>query len=429
MALFSQAVVRRVRPLLRVFSMAAVVALVAAIAVAQEPEPPADDAEKTPTTYFDLRTSKDLLSRQIADRYFNLVKLQEWTSDKGTKINAKYVSHSNDQTSVTLAVARGSGAARVMKEVTVPTIRLSKTCQSRVKQIATMQKRLDDLLAKAAEEPADPNSPDQIAATRGRPMADEAGVQPPPRRVRPRPGATIAAQPAATPQPPPAAAPGPPVPSPSADDGSEDPLGFGELPAAPAGLPPGAAVPQPPLSGDTFVPPGAIPPPAAPPAEVGAANPPGDPEAWRTDYEAFRASIQVDSTLGEPQAKFGAIKELQAALDLVQKQDADGDVGKEELAERAKTFDAVGEFTWEGTMTDIDASSEDWTQRLNLQPLPEPLELGLFLAEKNPGNWQRFRVGDRVRFVGRFVDYDPIGDLTAEIRFPDEQPAPPVRRR
>jgi hypothetical protein len=39
-------------------------------------------------------------------------------------------------------------------------------------------------------------------------------------------------------------------------------------------------------------------------------------------------------------------------------------------------------------------------------------------------------VGDRVRFVGRFVDYDPaVGDLTAEIRFPDEQPAPPARRR
>jgi hypothetical protein len=414
----------------RCLALAAAIAMSSACGTtfAQEAAPPAEDAEETPTTYFDLRTSKDLLSRQIADRYFNLVKLQEWGSDKGTKINAKYVSHTDDLKSVTLAVARGSGAARVMKEVTVPTNRLNKTGQSRVKQIATLQSRLDDLLAKAAEEPAEPGSPEYVAPDTGAPMVNETGVQP--RRERRSPRTPPLEQPIETPHAPPAAIPSVGMESPSADDGSEDPLGFGELPAAPAGVPPGAAFPQPPISVEANVPPGVIPPGAAPPAEGGAATPPSDPEAWRTDYEAFRANIQVDSTPGVPQAKFGSIKELQAALDLVQKQDADGDVGEDELAARAKAFAAVGEFTWEGTLTDADASSGDWTQRLNLQPLPEPLELGLFLAEENPGNWQRFRVGDRVRFVATFVDYDPaVGDLDAEIRFPDEQPAPPVRRR
>jgi hypothetical protein len=186
------------------------------------------------------------------------------------------------------------------------------------------------------------------------------------------------------------------------------------------------------------MPAGAVPPPEAtegqfapgPPANVsfpgGAEEQAGnvDPAQWRTSYDAFRANVQVDSTLGIPQVKFRAINELQAALDEVRQEEADGDVGEEELAERARKFAAVGEVTWEATLTDADVSAGDWTARLNLPPLPEPLELNLALDEKNPGNWQSLKAGERVRFVGRFVDYDPaVGDLVMEIRFPGQRGA------
>jgi hypothetical protein len=51
------------------------------------------------------------------------------------------------------------------------------------------------------------------------------------------------------------------------------------------------------------------------------------------------------------------------------------------------------------------------------------LSIGFILdPDRPPGNWQRFKAGDRVKFVGRFIDSD-LGDLTAAIRFPDEAAA------
>jgi hypothetical protein len=290
-----------------------------------------------------------------------------------------------------------------------------------VKQIATLQKLLDELAAKAGEEPADPNQPGgEVAADPGTPMVDEQGAEPRPRTVRrPSRARPSEIEPVATGAPeaiaPAAAA------APADDGGGNDPLGFGELPANPpvvAGAG-GAQIPfQPPGAAPVFESPEGVAPPVAR----------ADPRAWRTDYEAFRANIQVDSTLGVPQVKFRSIRELQAAVDEVGKQEADGSVGEEEIAERAKKFAEVGEFIWETTLVDADVSSGDWTQRLNLAPLPEPLSITFQLQEKDPGNWQSLQTGDRVRFTGRFIDY-ATGDLIAEIRFPEDQPAPPVKRR
>src|SRR3990172_9326124 len=114
--------------------------------VGQEPQPAAEASPEEPT-YFDLRRSKDRLTQQLAERYFNLVKLQEWSSDKGTKISAKYVSHDPALKWVKLAAVRGSGKDRVTKELAVDLTKLSKTCQSRVKQIATLQTKLHELAA------------------------------------------------------------------------------------------------------------------------------------------------------------------------------------------------------------------------------------------------------------------------------------------
>jgi hypothetical protein len=382
------------------FLLACLITCVPLLAPAQEPPAAETATDEKPTTYFDLRQSKDLLSRQIADRYFNLVKLQEWTSDKGSKINAKYVSHADDLTSVTLAVARGTGAARVMKEVTVPTNRLNKTCQSRVKQIDTLQKRLDDLLAKAAAEPADPAAPGYVAPDPGAPMLDDRGQQPPPRRVRQRSQTAATQQPAAAP-------PSAPTVSPSADDGSVDPLGFGELPAAPAAaLPAGLA--QPPTAGVPSPPPEAFPPAAEPPG-VSAAPPSNDDEAWRTSYDAFRANFNITSGERGVDVDWGELEELR-------------DVGKgipAEFENRKEPAPAVvaldlPEVQWEAIYTGLPSNGPQGVITFDVLPLPPPLRIEFRLSDPTGqlGGAEESKVlndnvGKRLRFQGKLAMSSP----------------------
>jgi hypothetical protein len=381
---------------------------IAHVAYTQEEQPPAAvtaDAATTPSTYLDLRRSKDRVTRLWAERYFTLTKLQEWGSAKGTKAKRKYVSHSPDLASVTLADAQG-------KQTEVQVAQLDKTCQSRVKQIAATQKKLDELLASGAKaDPAQPGA--EPGGDPGSPMVDERGVQPGPRRPqatrRPaRPGREEPTQ-----QPPAVERPSTPTETPPVDDGNPDPLGFGELPANPAAaFPPGtpgttATVGVPLLGGEQ-------------PARTGNLKASGK-EAWRSDYDAFRATLTSNASREAPQANWSAIKELQAAADVINKWEATGSVGEDAHREIAKMFGAVGEFTWEATLTDADVSTGDWTERLNLPPLPEPLAIGFILdKERPPGNWQQFNAGDRVKFVGRFIDIEDGTSIVAAIRFPGD---------
>ena len=162
------------------FGIVLLVALAGRIGDAQEAPvvdaPPAEAGSlaDSDTTYYDLRRSKDRTTRQWAERYFNLTKLQEWSSAKGKKVKAKYVAHAEDLSSVTLAVAQG-------KEVRVPVAQLDKSCQSRVKQIAVTQKKLDELIAEGAK--GEPGKAGETAASDpGAPMVDEIGAQPPRRQ-------------------------------------------------------------------------------------------------------------------------------------------------------------------------------------------------------------------------------------------------------
>jgi hypothetical protein len=210
---------------------------------AQEPEAPAADAADTGSgdPYFDLRKSKDRVTRQWAERYFNLVKFQEWSSDKGKTIKAKYVSHQPDLSSVTLLVVRGSGASRTEQEVAVKVAQLSKSGQSRVKQIDITQKKLDELIAAGATAGESGQTPGQPAVSPGTPMIDEQGAEPAPRRTATRTRATRVRDTATSP----AAPAGRTVKAHSvADDGNPDPLGFAEL-APPSGQPatPAAGLP------------------------------------------------------------------------------------------------------------------------------------------------------------------------------------------
>jgi hypothetical protein len=102
-------------------------------------------------TYLDLRHSKDPATQDFADRYFNLVRVQEWRDKSGKKVRARYVTHDPDLTWVKLEIAKGSGTDRAVEERTVRVDQLSPACQSRVREIATRQAKLDELLAAEKE--------------------------------------------------------------------------------------------------------------------------------------------------------------------------------------------------------------------------------------------------------------------------------------
>ena len=196
---------------------------------------PGTDAKDTPPPgvdkfYFDLSKSKDRATKSLAERYINMLKVQEWSDQSGNfRTVARYMKHAPDLTTVTIEIVKGRGAEQKSEPKTVPVDKLSKACQSRVRQIDAIQKRLQELAATMpGENGLPPGSP-------GAPMVDERGVEPGPTAgVGPEGGPAAVAAEAA--------------PDPSASE--PDPLGFAEL----------ADVPLPPAGGAT-------------PPEAGPANP------------------------------------------------------------------------------------------------------------------------------------------------------------
>jgi hypothetical protein len=209
--------------------------LLVSIAGAQERIPAgAADANASPPPpgvdkfYYDLsqlKDPKDRATKSLAERYISLVKTQEWSDLSGNfKTVAYYVKHDPNLTTVTIEIVKGRGTDRKTEQKTVPVDKLSKSCQSRVRQIDAMQKKLKELAAtKPGENGATP-VPGEVP--------ENPGAQPIPNEGRPQPGVGEA---------PPAAGP-----DPSASD--PDPLGFAEIqdlgvPLSPGEVPPPPATP------------------------------------------------------------------------------------------------------------------------------------------------------------------------------------------
>jgi hypothetical protein len=197
------------------------------------PAPPPPGVDKY---YWDLAQSKDPKDRLVkshAERYLNLVKVQEWSDLSGKfRTIARYVKHDPNLTTVTIESVKGRGAERTTKEVTVPVDKLSKNCQSRVKQIDTMQKKIKEMA------PPKPGENGVLAGVPGEVPGGELASAPGPEGG---PSAPM-------PQPPTA-----PEPDPSASE--PDPLGFAEVeltPPVPPGPPGGEGLPpggeQPPVT-------------------------------------------------------------------------------------------------------------------------------------------------------------------------------------
>jgi hypothetical protein len=131
----------------RILLVAAIVAACAhSLAVAQEV---ATDAERT---YGELRSAKDARTRLLGERWSNLIRLQEWNDATGKfATTAKYVEHDPELQWVKLRMIKGTGANRVVKDVTIPVAKLSKTCQSRVRQISVLREKVATAAIEAAK--------------------------------------------------------------------------------------------------------------------------------------------------------------------------------------------------------------------------------------------------------------------------------------
>lgn len=190
--------------------------------------PPPPGVEKY---YWDLAKSNDRVLRSMAERYVGLVKTQEWSDLSGkNKTIAHYVKHDPQLTTVTIRIMRGRGTERTSEDKAVQVDKLSKSCQSRVRQIDIAQKKIKELATKLAEE-GDSTVPGASGEGPGAPMVDERGAEPVaagPEGVAAGPGAPPAAEPA-----------------PDPSELEPDPLGFAEIPLAPpAGGEPGEVPPE-----------------------------------------------------------------------------------------------------------------------------------------------------------------------------------------
>jgi hypothetical protein len=380
-------------------------------AVAQETatdtEASATDSEKT---YHDLRRSKNRATKGVADRYFYLVRAQEWTSLNGkSKIVAKYVAHDPDLGWVKLSTVKGTGANRVTREITVDVAKLNKACQSRVKQIDTLQKKLDELKVKEEEDESD-QAGAEGANSRGygAPMRDERGAEPEP------PADAPAADPSAGERgagdrgyggyeetPPAATAPAPATAQPDSSD--PDPLGFGEVaneaPPAATADPRGVYGPPPTSISETD------------PAE------PIDRTQWRTNYLAFLANFTTTpAERGEPTIDWGELGDLRGFHDQLVANLERG-VGSRYSQPAAEAAQRLGEVRWQAPFLGL-KENETGEQEVDFQlpTLPEPLKLRFFV-DTGVDKWKAMERLQNVEFIGRF-DIQKPQEIIVYVRLP-----------
>jgi hypothetical protein len=329
----------------------------------------------------------------------NLVKFQEWGTAAGKSTIAKYVSHDPSMSKVKLAVPRGIGKDRVVKEYDVEVATLNKTCQARLKQIAGLQKKLDELLATTTPQRASggPEGP-------GGAMPEERGQN--------RPGAQgpegSYAGPGAPPAQPGAPTVGPPS-QPAGPDPSEsepDPLGFAELPPVALATPAG---------------PGAVP--VFPGIAAGAASseqPAGavDRKHWRNSFAAFVANIKTGTDpSGKPQVDWGELRELGAMNELAAAQGPDAPRPSPEAETASAISERLGDVHWQLVVAKVEeAPGGTLSPQFRMEQLPKPLEMTATVdPAENPQRWATIAPGTPVRVVGRLIITEPY-KITLKLR-------------
>jgi hypothetical protein len=375
---------------------------------AQETDPATEQPANAEMTYFDLRRSKDNRTKQFAERYFNLVKPQEWTSKTGSsKITAKYLAHDPDLKWVKLAATRGGGAGRTVREITVEVAKLNAASQSRVRQIDVLQKRLDELVVEEKERQEEEDDTEtrggygEEGMSRGREMESQRGA--PDGRYGGEADAASTSDSAGYEQPAAAIEPT----ATEVPDGSDDPdpLGFGELEgelaqAAAAGVNAEATV-----GGRTAIYGRAS-------ADAATAGQPVDRTQWATSYAAFHANFTAASDAQSGQSvDWGELADLRQMNDAAYAALRDrSDPNNTEISDR------IGEVQWEAAFEGLGESKEGRREvRFSLPPLPPPLFLRFVADEREAGAWSALRPGEPVRFAGRFEIKRP-GEILVVVR-------------
>jgi hypothetical protein len=406
-----------------------VILLLGGVAASQEPATETETEPAGEKDYHDLRRSKNRTIQRFAERFSYLVRTQEWTSANGkSKVMARYVSHTPDLKQVTLAVAKGSGANRATREVTVQVGQLDRTCQSRVKQIDTIKKKLDELAAKEEEEEnAQPGAEASAYGEYGAPMTDERGAEPAETEeaagadsATSERGANQSGRYSAYSSAPPTgeASPTsgestPPTPAPGASD--PDPLGFGEI-----------ANETPPVdAADGSVPQSATSRPygrysSGPPADPAggfATGEPGriDPSQWKTSYPAFQANFTTTPSDGrEPTIDWGQLTELKSMHDTFVANQERG-INNEYGQATADASQQLGDVSWEAVFLGM-TQSETGEQELqfDLPALPEPLKIR-FVPVDSPETWATMRPGQPLKFFGR-LDVNQPQEILVRVR-------------
>ena len=393
------------------------------VVAAQELGPSAPAPPSTGDHYLDMRKSEDRVIQRFAERYYNLVKLQVWTSaNNKSTVNAKYVDHDPDLKWVKLATVRGSGANRVVKEVTVPVDKLNKTCQSRVRQIATLQMKLDELAAESEEDPAggETGYGEYGRGEYGAPMTDERGQQPPANYGEEAADAAAgeyAAQPGI-----PAAGP----PMPVIDPNDSDPLGFAEVAnQAPAG----AALETRRYSGYSGY---GVTPPGNGEAPAGAAS----GAAWTRDYAAFHANFTpAQDERGGPSVDWGELADLRQMNESVAATSPDGQPADPYRTQVSEIAQRLPEVNWTAQFAGLDQSEGAAPEaRFNLPQLPEPLKIRFVVDRPDAlSAWAQLRPRQQVRFTGRLDIGQPNEIIVhlgmVELVGPQNAPTEPPPRR
>jgi hypothetical protein len=364
---------------------------------------PVSESEKK---YVEMTHSKDRVLKATAERYMNVIKLQEWGGASGKSLMAKYVSHDPDLKKVKLAVATGTAKDRVFKEFDVAVDKLNKTGQARVKQIDVLQKRLDDLSAAvdAAGKPGAPPGPG--GATAGARARTAPGPE--------APGAPVAGPEAAATQP--SAAPAGPQADPSASE--PDPLGFAELPAVAPSVPagpqggPSGAPPKAPTTGSDASP-------APMPAKTGSAE---ERKQWRTNLASFASNITVSTDpAGKPFVDWGELKELREINDiLVAQQGPMPPTRSPEAESPAAISERIGDVHWQIVVDKVDDAPGGLViPSFHPVELAKPVEIRIVLDDaEDLQKWAKLPANTTVGVTARLSLTEPY-KITAKVKRAD----------
>lgn len=374
---------------------------VGGFAYAQEPAPSSGSAADVEKAYLDLRDSQNRTTQRFAERYLNLIRQQEWSNDSGSsKVLAKYVSHDPNLKWVRLAVVRGSGKDKSTREVNVPVDKLNKSCQSRVRQIATLQAKLDELLAAEKD-----------SGTAGGGYGGYAGER---EEAAPRGRGGYSGYDAPGSEAGSGEQPAEPAVSPEAvDTGADDPdpLGFGELAnEPPLDVPGGFDAPDGGgIAASGFGVPGAVP---------GSESVGGtlDRTKWASDFMAFHVNFSVSpGSDGTPTIDWGELTDLHA-LNEAAVEHARNSAADPYRSQLAEISERLGEVRWQAGFLGIEPSATGGSEvRFALPPLPEPLSIRFFVDESEQAVFADLRRGQPVKFVGRF-DVRTPNEIRVQIR-------------